>query len=347
MRGEPAARSADELALLRGLTARPGDALVLGVYNDWLEEHADPRGEYLRRFLAAFDNGTPLPERPAGVSPGWDELVGLGVRRRLRELGATVELFEPHLPLLLNSGQPCIQLELQPPQSMSSVPPGASRAGGVADLPIGAAWPMCDDHLGGRWPMQFLLQINLEELAGTLCEGVLPDAGLLSLFYYPENEPRGLEIRYSPPDATLEPANPPEPYMFHPMQIGNVRFTTRETRSVRLVEAMRYPEWLDEFDELPEELSDFNLADDGRLGRVLLGEPAGKRHYFATHHRRNVCPYWSPTGYFKDVPVSHVELFELADEPSLHWLFVDNLHVFVDRVAARNGTFGPATWGML
>jgi uncharacterized protein (TIGR02996 family) len=344
MSSERLARSVQELALLRGVTARLGDMYALGIYNDWLEEHGDPRGDYLRRFLAAHADGNPLPKRPDDISPDWEELVGLGVRRRLRERAPTVGRLEPHLPTLLSAGQACLRLDLLPRQPMSSAR-ALSRAGGLPDLPTGADWPMCDDQLcGGRWPMLFLVQINLADTARTLCEGLLPDAGLLSLFFYPENQPRGLELRYTPPEMPLERARPPRPYAFHPYQIGNVRFSTDYTRPIRLTEAMRYPEWVE---ELPDEVSDFDNAQDDRIDWVLQGERAGKQHYFAAPFRRGICSQWAPELYFAEVPVSHLELFELSEEEPLHWLFCEKLHVFVDGAAARDGVFERFTWGTI
>jgi hypothetical protein len=332
----------EELALLRGLTARLGDADALGVYNDWLEDHADPRGVHLRGFLAAFAEGKQLPERPIDVSAEWEELIGLGARRRLRERADTVGRLEPHLPALLDAGQACMRLNLLPQQPLSRVPPALSRAGGLPDLPAGTPWPMFDDKLcGGCWPMLFLVQINLADLAGTLCEGLLPDAGLVTLFFYPENEPLGLDLRYTPPDVPLKRIRPPTPYAFHPIQIGDVHFPTDSTRPIRLTEAMRYPDWVE---GLPD---DFNVADDGRIDWVLSGEPAGKRHHFASPFRRDVCGQWAPRLHFANVPESHLELFELSDEEAMHWHFVDQLHVFVDGTAARTGVFDQLKWGTI
>jgi hypothetical protein len=341
----------DELALLRGLTARLGDADALGIYNDWLEDHDDPRGGHLRSFLAAFGNGDRLPQRPRGVAAEWEELVGLGVRRRLRERADTVGKLEPYLSTLLDAGQACMRLELLPQEAMSRVPPAVSRAGGLPDLPAGTPWPMCEEaRLGGRWPMLFLLQINLADLAGTLCEGLLPEVGLLTLFFYPENEPRGLDLRYTPPDVPVEWAHPPRPYHFHPIQINPQRlrpsgqFSTQHTRPIRLTEAMRYPSWVD---CLPDEVSDFDTVVDGQLTWVLSGEHAPGWHYFASPFRRDVCPQWAPDLHFAEVPTSHLELFELSDEETLHWHFVDRLHVFVDGPAARTGVFEQIKWATI
>ncbi len=337
--------SEKELGLLRGVTARLGDPDALAVYNDWLDDREDPRGVHLRSCLAAFARGKRLPKRPRGISAEWEELVGLGARRRLHERAATVGRLEPLLPTLLNAGQACMRLDLTGQQPMSRVPLGLSRAGGLPDLPAGTPWPMIDDELcGGRWPMLFLMQINLADLAGTLCEGLLPDAGLLTLFFYPENEPRGLDLRYTPPDVPLERVRPPRPYTFHPHQIGRVRFPTDRTRPIRLTEAMRYPRGVE---EIPDELSEFNVAGDNRVEWLVLGERSSKEHYFASPYRRDVCSQWAPELWFAKVPTSHLELFELSEEKAMHWHFGEQLHVFIDGGAAKAGTFAEVTWGTI
>jgi hypothetical protein len=113
---------------------------------------------------------------------------------------------------------------------------------------------------------------------------------------------------------------------------------------------MRYPDGgfaYDAVEGLPDELSDFNLAADGRIDWLLRGERAGKQHYFASAVERGVCPQWGTKLWFAEVPASHLELFELADEEPLHWHFGDRLHVFVDGAAARTGAFDPITWGTI
>jgi uncharacterized protein (TIGR02996 family) len=345
MPGERVADSADELALLRTVTAKLGDLEALGVYNDWLEDQDDPRGSHLRRSLAAFAAGKRLPKRPPEVSAAWEEIVGLGPRRRLRARAATCGSLQPHLPAILDTGQVCIRLELLKRQSMAPVPVGVSRAGGLPDLPVGTVWPMFDDELcGGTWPMQFLVQVNLADLTGTLCEGILAADGLLTLFFYPENEPRGLELRYTPPGVPLERVRPPKRYCFHPHQIGDVHFPTDHTHPLRLVEAMRYPAWVE---DLPDELSDFNDVEDNRLAELLYGEGHGQQHFFASRFRPHVCSQWGPKVYFDEVPQSHVELFELSEDESLHWSFGEQLHVFVDPAMARAGAFLFFRWGTI
>ena len=63
----------DEAALVRACQAAPGDALVRLVYADWLDEHGDPRGAYLRAESAASStrpsSTAPLRSRRSGWTP--------------------------------------------------------------------------------------------------------------------------------------------------------------------------------------------------------------------------------------------------------------------------------------
>ena len=67
----------NEPAFLAAIAANPADGLTRRVYADWLDEHADPRGEYLRELCAAA---------------GWAECPDRDtVTARLREMGRTLD----------------------------------------------------------------------------------------------------------------------------------------------------------------------------------------------------------------------------------------------------------------
>jgi uncharacterized protein YwqG len=85
-------------------------------------------------------------------------------------------------------------------------PIGATKLGGLPDLPAGAAWPirpaysypqsMHDRIDGPTWtpkPLSFLAQINLADVASQGCDLPLPDAGLLLFFYDAETQPWGFD----------------------------------------------------------------------------------------------------------------------------------------------------------
>src|SRR5262245_55358117 len=58
----------DEDAFLRAIAAGPGDAAPRLVYADWLEEHGDPRAEYLRVIYNAAN------PKELGTNPRFQEL---------------------------------------------------------------------------------------------------------------------------------------------------------------------------------------------------------------------------------------------------------------------------------
>lgn len=89
---------------------------------------------------------------------------------------------------------------------------GASRFGGLPDLPMGVRWPR-----GGGRPLALLLQLDLRDLAGIAGMHLLPTGGLLSFFYDVIGQPWGhrhsernqWRVLYAPSDAHLR--KPPTP----------------------------------------------------------------------------------------------------------------------------------------
>lgn len=80
------------------------------------------------------------------------------------------------------------------------------RAGGLPDLPEGTPWP----HSKGKVPMSLVLQVNLGDLAPFDAESVLPADGLLSLFYYWDDDGGRDEGRVLYFPAPLENLHQPE-----------------------------------------------------------------------------------------------------------------------------------------
>src|SRR5947209_14455363 len=60
---------------------------------------------------------------------------------------------------------------------------GASKLGGVPDLPPGAAWP----ELKGL-PQSFIAQMRLEEVRMYDTDKVLPESGMLCVFYHAQQQ---------------------------------------------------------------------------------------------------------------------------------------------------------------
>jgi uncharacterized protein YwqG len=85
-------------------------------------------------------------------------------------------------------------------------PIGATKLGGLPDLPVGAAWPIrpaysypqgkhdyLQDSTRIPKPLSFLAQINLADVASQGCDLPLPEAGLLLFFYDADTQPWGFD----------------------------------------------------------------------------------------------------------------------------------------------------------
>jgi hypothetical protein len=106
---------------------------------------------------------------------------------------------------LVAKALPSIRLVPQP-GSAESLPLGRCRIGGAPDLPEGMPWPRRSDAAGespDEWeadlnsPLQFILQVNLADVAPFDVAGVLPRAGLLSFFFHwDEHTDPGDEVAY-------------------------------------------------------------------------------------------------------------------------------------------------------
>lgn len=110
---------------------------------------------------------------------------------------------------------PCIRLHARPIDDPASLPLGASRIGGLPDLPPDVEWPTRNDR-----PCEFIAQINLSDASAYDPTGLLPKAGILLFFYdglhyedkdYQPYQTGSETIRYYAGDvAALEQANYPE-----------------------------------------------------------------------------------------------------------------------------------------
>jgi hypothetical protein len=106
--------------------------------------------------------------------------------------------------------RPCLRLAFHPARE---IPVGASRFGGLPDLPKEVTWP------GARGiQLDFVAQLNCGDLSRTLPAIGLPASGWLWFFYDVEHSPAGLmskdkdqwAVRYwDGPLKALSPASPP------------------------------------------------------------------------------------------------------------------------------------------
>lgn len=98
----------------------------------------------------------------------------------IRELDRLIdsEDFQEHRQAIHDLARPALLLRTQK-TSESGIAVGASKIGGMPDLPDNTRWPL---YKNGK-PLAFLAQLDLAEIArlGTIIEG-LPTEGLLSVF---------------------------------------------------------------------------------------------------------------------------------------------------------------------
>lgn len=205
-----ATRLAGEGDILAAVAANPADDTAKLVYADWLDEHDDPRGTFLRQFVDAARNGRVLPEA-AAYPASWLELVGVPLVALVRSLG-----LDEHRTAILARAKPAVAINTEP-CAENELPVDGSKFGGLPALPRGAAWPQCE-----RAPLEFLAQFDLAELSRTVAGRALPAAGLLSFFMYhnysqdefggPEGRgpADGLQIIHTPPGVELRLLDPPQ-----------------------------------------------------------------------------------------------------------------------------------------
>jgi hypothetical protein len=156
---------------------------------------------------------------------------------------------------------------------------GASRLGGLPDLPPGTPWPAIDGAL-----LSFILQIDLGTVAAH-ARGPLPTRGVLSLFMGENDSTRNVEHRLLlSARAGLRRCKPPRDATFRDDQTGVI-----DPVGLKLAPALSLPDYeSDEFAALTarHELGDKQLRGyldmQSRLalsGRAvaLLGYPAGAR----------------------------------------------------------------------
>lgn len=102
-------------------------------------------------------------------------------------------------------------------------PVGASRLGGNADVPLGFTWPTHRDR-----PLEFLLQVNLADVAENGGPAYLPRAGTLAFFYDLEEQPWGFDpkertgshVAYFEPGTELLPSSvPPSGFALEPARL--------------------------------------------------------------------------------------------------------------------------------
>jgi uncharacterized protein (TIGR02996 family) len=161
------------------------------IYADWLEERGDVRSAFLRQYVAAAKtmNAGDFPQ-PHGLPEEWLELIGF----RLLEPAASAGC--PQLKeRLLRLARPALRMkEIEADDTQIAI--GASKIGGLPDMPAGFRWPpggdchaIYNDDTGGTDRLAgFMAQVNFADICETQAGRLLPFTGVLSLFCFQDWE---------------------------------------------------------------------------------------------------------------------------------------------------------------
>jgi uncharacterized protein (TIGR02996 family) len=209
-------------------------------YAEWLEKKRDPRGEFLRRFAHASRTMQPGDFPSDERWSEWADLLGFRVMEAIAHYG--VPDFKPTALRLARPALRMVQVEADD----EDLPVGASKIGGLPDLPADFAWPpggdchaIYNDDTGGTDRLAgFMAQVNLAEIAQTQAAQVLPKSGLLSFFCFQDIENDnpdsiGALAAYFPAVKKLKRTSPPQE-----LTEGN---DVMETRKLDLEETLDLP----------------------------------------------------------------------------------------------------------
>ncbi len=192
-----------EQTWLAAVVANLSDDTTKLVYADWLQEQGDnARAAFLRKFVAAVLSAqvADYPEPEPEFSEEWLELIGFRLLHSLAQAGR-FELNERVLKL----ARPALRM-VQSPLEDTEFRIGASKIGGLPDLPFGFEWPEgkeCraiynDDTAHVKRLAGFVAQVNFAEIARTQATKGLPKAGLLSFFCFqdiPNDKPDVIGVK--------------------------------------------------------------------------------------------------------------------------------------------------------
>jgi uncharacterized protein YwqG len=179
--------------------------------------------------------------------------------------------------IILERAEPCVNL-ITTPEEEAGIKRGATKVGGSPETPDSLEWPR-----NGDYPLSFLVQINLAEVAKVYKDNLLPKSGWLWFFYDTEDFPWGFDPadrdgwkvlffdgpldklkRREPPEELedMEPFTPCSVELSKELSIPSV--TTLESWDMELTEE-ESDAYLDLLEQLDEE-EVFNIGDHQLLG---------------------------------------------------------------------------------
>lgn len=216
---DPVCKLPDEYGLVAAVLVAPLDDLPKLVYADWLEERNDPRGEFLRKWVAARMAGKKLPNPYKGLSKCWMSVVGYTLDAWLTKQGnpAWAEAVRATV-------EPCIVVRTIPLEDGETVPTGSSKMGGLPDLDPETEWPE-----GENGEAAFVAQWNLAELAVSPCAAKLPKKGMLSFFidlvpFVEDSGDGSSEVIFNPNPAELDEREPSDQWEDNALPSSRVEF---------------------------------------------------------------------------------------------------------------------------
>ncbi|QJW93636.1 DUF1963 domain-containing protein [Frigoriglobus tundricola] len=189
------------------------------VYADWLQERGDDRAAFVRGLVTASRTLSPsdFPEPDPGYPEEWLELIGYRLVERIARSGH-LELKEPALRL----ARPALRM-VKTETDDTQLGVGASKIGGMPDLPPGYSWPpgnecraiYYEDTSHVKRLAGFIAQVNLADVSHTQAARDLPRSGLLSFFCFQDmknDNPDliGAKAVYFPDTTGMLRAQPPK-----------------------------------------------------------------------------------------------------------------------------------------
>ncbi|MFA6044085.1 MAG: YwqG family protein [Phycisphaerales bacterium] len=149
---------------------------------------------------------------------------------RLRRLLAEKGISQQAATRILTTAQACLGFCTVREDHEERIPVGATKVGGAADLPQGAAWPAANGV-----NFRFIAQFDLGEVSKDLPQSPLPERGLMSFFWCQEDElgatPEGVRVLHTPDTATLVRVS--DPWAAVPERVGLIRRLWGEKPSPR------------------------------------------------------------------------------------------------------------------
>src|SRR5262245_27789853 len=238
---------------------------------------------------------------------------------RLGELIRRSDL-QPFEDRLRQLARPAI--DILPVLDQAQPPPGASRVGGVPDVPPGFEWP----HLGAI-RLSSVVQIRMSDLPAGPASELLPSAGLLSLFVAqdPDGEAFSGDAGYAraflfPEGVLLAPAERPGP--------------AASSRACGLEFAATSDVPFDAFQWRALQAGEECPIDDSQLWQ-LHQDLHQSSHYLLGHPSHCTLAYDPTPG------PEWVALFSLGTDDDLGWCWGDGdrLMTFIERRALAAGLF--------